>query len=384
MDERLNLPSASSFYADVACPGRQNLLRQLREQNVAVEIDNPSLAELAERGTRIHRARATGDTTHLLEDELEAYQKACALEREIVQDWMRDRKIDSISDPIIEERLWLNDQETLMPRLSGQLDVIHLAGQNALICDWKTNMAYYAGDVGKSWPMRIYALLAWKEWPQLKNIRLAFIKPEAFGPKKDVADVSESDLTRIEQATLTALWWSAQPDAPRHPGTQCVWCPCKPYCDDAARYSMVPISAATATGLTTKEDIETAVSLMPIESAATVWKKRKIVETIMDAIEARLKALPDDALSPLGLARKEGRKMDEIADNVGAFNALRADGFTSEQILECMKLSKGAAVAMLQADSNVSKAKAEAEYEELLGEFIERSRAKPSLVETKL
>lgn len=380
-DERLNLPSASSFYADVACNGRQNLLRQLPQKD-AVAVEDPEMAELAARGTRIHESRRTGNTFALKDEpEVEAYKNACEIEKRVVETWMQDNDIEVIGDPIVEERLWLNHPVTMAPILSGQEDVIFLAGRHALCCDWKSGSTYYVGDVGKSWQTRVYALLAWKEWPQLKRIRVAFIKPEAFGPKQDVADFTEYDLQQIEQAVLHTIWKSQQPDAELRAGPQCRFCAAKSICNEAARYAMTPIAESTAGSLTAKEDIGTVVSLMPVESALGVWQKRGAIKNIMEAISARLAALPAEELDRLGLKLTAGKKIEKVKDIVGAFNALRSTGLSSEQVLSCMKFTKESVVKAYQAMTNCRDQEGEAFWNATLGEFIERDRAKPSLVE---
>src|SRR6266576_1185517 len=99
-DPRLSLPSASAFAMDVACEGRQNLLRELRGQLKPEDVPDEDKA-LRERGARIHEARRTGIVFELSADETQAYAKACALERSVVEEWMRDNEIEVVSDPIL-------------------------------------------------------------------------------------------------------------------------------------------------------------------------------------------------------------------------------------------------------------------------------------------
>lgn len=373
-DPRSGLPSASSFAIDVACPGRQNLLRELPPPNGSIEQE-PS--EYAARGTRIHKARATGSTFELSEDEVAAYDEGCRLERSVLTDWATENQIQPIPDAMIPGRLWLYHPETGDKLLSGELDVLYIAAQNALINDWKTGSAYYVTRAGKSWQLRIYALLAWKEWPQLTRIRVAFIKPEAFGQRTNEAEFSEYDLRNIERATYHVLWKSQQPDAPRVAGTHCVYCPAKAICEEAAQYAMLPAIVRRST----EDETLDLIRAMSTDALAAVWKRRNEVEKIFDAIDERLRSLPPEELDRLNLKLTAGKKMDSITDIIGAFNALRASDFSSEQILNAMEFNKGKIIGLIQQKLYCREAEAKALYENALDPFITRSRAKPSIVE---
>lgn len=378
-DPRLGLPSASSFGLDFICAGRQNLLRAMREQGLT-EPEEPGLAESAARGTRIHEARKTGSTFQLQDaGEIEAYQRACELENSLTEQWMTDYEITSVGDPINSERLWFVHPLTLEPLLSGELDVAFLAGPNALIHDWKSGAAYYAGSAVKSWQLRIYALLLKKELTYLRNIRVTFVKPETFGPKTDVANFDEYNLEQIERAVLLAVWKSQQPDAALTAGAHCRLCPARGVCREAARFSLMPTTLfLSANG---PSDISALVSTMTPEAALEVWRKRGIIRVIMEAITQRLDALPDDEVDRLGLKRTKGRKVDEMRDPVGAFNALRAAGYSTEQIFRCMEFNKGRLVEMFQMQTMCRDVEAEAWHDSLMEPFVERRRGKPSLVE---
>lgn len=378
-DPRLHLPSASSFHLDVACNGRQNLLRKMREDKKPFAKDDEEFTEYQARGQRIHHARRTTMTIDLSAEELDAFHKLCAYENRLFEDWTVG--FEEKPEAVNSDRLWLNDASTLEPILSGEVDVIYLAGYRGLIPDFKTGAAYYVGAARSSWQLRIYALLAWKEWPQLTNIRVAFVKPEAFGPKLDYADLTVPQLETIDRAVLDTIWKTKQPDAQLHAGPHCRWCPARAVCEEAARYSMLPVALTSDGEALSKEYIQDIVRLMPIESAAAVWRKRGEITAIMDAVTARLKALPAAELDKVGLALKDGRKNDFVLDKVGAFNALRALGYSSSDILACVKYGKGEVVKMIQKEKNISKAKAEELYEADLGKFIKRDTTAPSLQE---
>ena len=205
-DPRLGKPSASSFSRDVACPGNRNLIRAMYASG---EINGEESAgnELAERGTRIHKSRETGNTFELQADELTAYNDGLKIEQQATRDWQLEFGLQNVTEGERELRLWLHHPLNLKPMLSGQLDVHFLAGNDrAIVHDWKTSSGKSAGDAEDSWQLRIQALLLWKELPELTDIRAGFIKPEAFGKRVDYVDFNLFDLQNIERAAHYTLW----------------------------------------------------------------------------------------------------------------------------------------------------------------------------------
>jgi uncharacterized protein DUF2800 len=375
-DPRSGLPSASGFHMDVACAGRQNLIRELPASNGSVSAEEPS--EYAARGTRIHKARTTGSTFELGDaKEVDAYWAGCRIEQRILNDWTGENQIARIPNALIPGRLWLRHPVTDVNVLSGELDVMYLAGQYALILDWKTGSAYYVSKAAASWQLRIYALLAWKTSPEIKNVRVAFVMPEAFGKKSDEADFTEYDLKQIERATYHALWKSQQPDAPRTAGPHCVFCPAKGICEEALRYAMLPAVVRPTPLEQSTNFIQTAST----DALAEVWRRKNEVTKIFEDITKRLASLPPEELDRLGLRLTAGKKLDRITDNIGAFNALRSSGISSEQILNAMKFSKESLVKLIMDTMYCREAEATALYENGLDPFITRARGTPSLVE---
>lgn len=371
---RLNLPSASSFALDAACLGRQNLLAEMRAQG-SVTVDDPGLRALSERGTRIHKARTTGNTFELQdESELNAYKAWCEYEKRVVEQWMAEKGIAVVPDPILQERLFLHD-EALRPVVSGELDILYIAGEHGLLLDGKSGMAYYAGAAASSWQLRVYSILAEAEWPQLSTIRASFIKMEAFGERISTTEYSKSDLKRSREWIYELLWKMKQPDAPLHAGQHCALCPCKAYCHEAITYSQLP--SVRGNGQFTIDRVMT----MPIDDVAEVYRHRSTVGKIMDAVQARLEALPPSDLAAVGFKMKDGKRLDFIANVNGAVETLMAMGFAADEIHGIMKLPKGDLVKLLGDRLGSNKTKAEAEYDKRMAPFIEKKRGKPTLEE---
>lgn len=385
---RLDLPSASSFYADVECPGRQNLIRAVGAQ--ATEQVASETSEFAKRGTRVHKARESESTFDLSIDELAAYTAGMKLERRLVLDWQEEFGIESIIEGPRESRLWLHHHVNLSPMLSGQLDVHYLSGcgKRACIVDWKTGSAESCGPANVSWQLRIQALLAWKEYESLEHIRAAFIKPEAFGEKLDYCDFTVFALQNIERYVHMILWQVSQPDAPFHAGEHCRWCPVKGFCKHAMLASEStltvinpPADIADMKPKQAKEVITAAVQTAPVELVREMFGKRALVGYVLEAVKERLAALPPEEKYRLGLKMQMGRSTDKVKDVRGAFAALLAGGFPEEMIWGCLKMSKTDVVEMVESFKNVRESEAQTIYEVGLDEFIERGRGDEILSE---
>jgi len=373
-DVRKGKVSASRLEILALCPGSEQLRRTLPD--TALDTGD----EYTDLGSKLHKAWETESTLDLNEEELEVYQRGIETLDRIIAEWKTEFQLETVDEGQRELRLYLNDPSTLKIVASGQLDrhYGHFSKPNSrphvLICDFKGLWSPHLTPAERNWQGRLQAVLAKKEY-DAKHVRMAFVKA-MFG-RQDVTDYDEAALGFAETSIFRAIWESEQPGAQRRAGPWCRYCPCKPFCREAALYSELP---SVARGGALEETLK-LVNLMPPEDIVAVWRKWGEVEKIFEAMEARLKALPEEEQSRLGVRMKEGRKMAAIVDKVGAFNALRALDISSEKILATVAFGKGELVALYQATANCSPKDAEAWYEKTLDPFIKRDRAKPSLVE---
>jgi len=304
---RQNLPSASRWSILENCPGSQNLVNTLPELDNVIEMPD----EMAERGRRIHKAWETGNTSKLAEDELEDLTKTVMLADQAAsqwQDWL-------LSAPGMtekkEQRLWYCDPDTLEPMLSGQYDRLFLCDDYALCLDLKSGFNRRLTSSERNSQLRLLAFLIQKEYG-VKNIRVAFVLPKQN--KIDATDYNEANLQRVEQQVLHTLWASRQPDAPRFGGEHCFYCPAKPFCREAAAYSLVPAVIG--------ENPVEMVQHLSHEDLKTIWQKSGVIKKVLESVNTRIKSLSDEERKDMGLYIKEGRKLDPITDIVGAFNAV--------------------------------------------------------------
>lgn len=366
-DPRMGKVSASRVEILVLCPGSEQLRRTLPQEAL------DSSDEYTDLGQKLHKAWETENSFVLTEPELEIYNNGLSTVQDIIAQWRQEFSIEKFEEGERELRLFLNDPSTMLITASGQLDRHYIAGPYVLICDFKGLWAPNLTPAERNYQGRLQAVLAAKEY-EAKHVRMAFVKA-MFG-RQDVTDYNDVALEHAEASIHRAIWESEQPGAQRRPGRHCLHCPCKAFCEDAAAYSMLPSVKRRDTLKETLALVET----LPPEDIVPVWRKWTEIEKIFTAIEKRLKALPPEEHERLGLMLKDGRKLDRITDNIGAFNALRALGYSSEQILNAVKFGKEAIVAMIQ-NTGASEKVAQTIYEAELDPFITRDRAAKQLVE---
>jgi len=373
-EERLDLPSASKMARLVACPGSHALEQTLPPE--AFQADSQQ-EEWAEKGTRIHRAKETGNTLELDEEEAEIYRQGVAYEEQIVQKWMRDKNLDDCEEGPREMRVWLHDPLNF-PELLGsvQLDAHYYNKERGCVLsvDWKSGFDPNLPPSPSSWQLRFGAVALKREeytdW--MKECRVAHCKAQQKHTVNDYCDYAEADLEMSWQAMRLHLWESTQPDAQRHPGQHCTFCPCKPYCLEAGGYSLLPSVAAK------EKDWELQVAQMQPKDLVRIWSVSTITEKIIEAVKDRLKAMPDEDLAAIGLERGKGRSLDPIVDVPGAYSALLKE-FTEESVLKCMKLGKTELAKLAAESKGKSKEDAGKWVSSYLDKFIERKTSEAPL-----
>lgn len=387
--ERLDKPSASSFEIVVACPGQPNLLRSLPAQ----KAEEPDEVQLS--GTQIHKARETGNTLELDEDQVEVYRAGLKYERELVSLWKESLEIGSYEEKQRESRMWLHDPSTGEPCLSAKLDVhymsdgaTHFAGGESLcVVDWKSGWSWKLTPSQRNWQLRVQAVLAAREYNNVKHVRVAFIKPIAKYERIDFTDYTEDDLKRSEEAIYQHLWLAKQPDAPRHAGLHCNYCPCKAWCREAAAYAMLPSIINTSSNQVmtmqpelSKENIIALIETLPLQQVAFVHTRAGLVSKVLEAVKVRLKACTDEQLYAVGLFRSEGKRLDPIVDVKGAFEFLRDKYNISEaELWKALKFSKEELVDALRRDQGWGKDQASGLVKGQLKPFIQEKRAEGSV-----
>jgi hypothetical protein len=381
---RQNLPSASSFSADVACPGRQNLIRSIPESERVIELADP----MAERGTRIHHALETGDVSQLSGDEMEDYTKA----KEYVEqakNWWLDPILqnphfiyqgeDGISvREVREKRLWLH--LGIDPVLSGQPDVVFIAGHSALVLDLKSGWTTNLTPSERNWQLRVLAVLVSKNY-NVQAVTVGFIKPKSAKLSAvDMTFYGPMELVHSEDQILKALDESKRSDSHRHSGPHCRYCPVKPQCPEAASMSLLPSVMANVTKGVSKADVGAAVARLGPADWKFIHERASVIRNVLDSATKCLKGLPPDSLTALGLQIGEGQRLDPITNTIGAYKALE-HVIKPELLWGCLSFEKGKIVEAVMESKGMTKKDAQIWVRETLAPFITEERASGSLEE---
>jgi hypothetical protein len=367
-DERGGLPSASKMERVCSCPGSENLIKTLPP--IAFEPKDEKPNELAERGTRIHKARETGNTLELDEEEDELYQNGLAYEARQVEKFKSTYGITELIEGPRELRLWVNDPRTMMPLASGQLDVhYHIPDYRyVLINDWKSLYLSNLGPAKGDWQLRFQALAFWLEFPQVELIRVSFTKCMFPNSDLDYCDYSPQDLKYSYDSLIFHLWESTQPDARRHPGHWCRWCPAKAWCREAMAFAAIPSYIADRTLIGEKPD--NAIQKVTPEDLKYLWENGSTIKGILEAAVDRLKTFTDEELKALELARGKGRVLRWVEHTEKAMVYLRDnENWTEHELWSALQFLNGKLVELAMTHKDLNKKDAGAWVRDTLKDF---------------
>jgi hypothetical protein len=382
--EREDMPSASKLSQVIACPGCINLSNSIPDKPVEKEEED----DLTKSGIRIHAALDTGNTLELSEEEERLYKLAVKYTKQAIDEWIKDSPLlvteESVLETINEQRIWLFDDD-LNRVASGQLDrlVIQKNASRCVVVDFKTGFTPNLEPAERNSQMRLCAVLTYREY-DVNSVRCVLIKPRSKNNPIDRVDYTRSDLEFSYRHIISQLWLSRQPDAPRRAGNHCHYCPAKSECPEAAAYTMLPsVIARRASGsmpMESKEDAKLMVDTLAPADLLRIWEVSKPTAWIIDAVTARLKAMPESELSEIGLMLGKGRALDPITNVEGAINYLAAMGCSRLDVMATLSMSKEKVAALAKREKNLTSDKAASQWvAKSLAPFITPITASPSL-----
>jgi hypothetical protein len=215
-DERLGLPSGSTFDRLLKCPASHLLSQRASALGQVAHDTSPE----SERGALIHKAYELQSADGLSTLEAADYEAIMAQREEIIAQWL------SNGQPvkrIAEERLWLH--RGLRPVLSGKVDELLIRGDRALLFDVKTGRGQ-VDPPASNVQLTLYAMLAQIRWPGLDSITVAILSPH-FSYTPSTFNGAKLEAIREETLqTLTTLDFQSAPVVGEH----CRWCPAAMIC----------------------------------------------------------------------------------------------------------------------------------------------------------
>ena len=223
-DEREDLPSASAVQRYADCPGSYLLSLGVKQ------TQTPEMAEYAASGDRIHLWLEAPDFMTLEDpNELEVAE-ACAEQREALIQRIFGENAKFITK-VKEERLWLT--RARKRAFSGKGDDISIYDDTGLIVDFKTGRGDQA-ESPKNRQLRSLAvlLLLNPAGHKLRRIYVAIIQP-LVNRQPLICCYEGDDLVAASKELADLLDEINKPDAPRHAGDCCKFCPAIFKCPEA-------------------------------------------------------------------------------------------------------------------------------------------------------
>lgn len=329
-DERRGLPSASGAEKLYMCAGSFKA-----EQ----EAPDTEPTDEAIQGSEIAEALENDDFTALDEEGRNIADKLKEMEAQALEAWRISNRLEARAITTArEERLWVRgeDGKTIG---SAKLDVFWIQDGHGLGIDDKSGYLKVTAS-HRNYQLRVQALALFDEYPVAK-IRVGTAQYRFRGH----LDICDYDLKALQMAKkeYEFAWWRAQqPHAPRQAGSWCRYCKAKPYCREAAAYSLLPVPIAKP-GM----DIAAAVAQLTPQELAFLHEKKAIAEKVFEAVDTRLRSLPREVLNEVGLDLGKPGSSREITDIKKLWNLLYAQGVTQDEFISLCKAAIGKVEALM-------------------------------------
>jgi CRISPR/Cas system-associated exonuclease Cas4 (RecB family) len=350
MSEREGKISGSGMAAYAACAGRFNL------ESTMPEGESSPYADM---GTRIHEYIATGKG-NLKESELEIAELCIAYRKEALD----SINAGDVTKTILEERYWYDDL------YSGQIDRIDFIGEEtAILTDYKTGRNAQS-NASENLQLRAYAVLAKKNFPNLKRVFVCIVQPMA-GPTT-ITEYEEIDINLATEQIVEICRKAYAPDAPRNPSPEaCKYCRARAICPEAG--GKVRSLA--------KNSVESILALSD-DQLAEYNDAADVAESVIEAIRSETRRRLNAGSSIRGFELKAGRSTRTIENADEAYTRL-ADILGAPEFAQCCTVSvsqlEKAVVAKLQLKAKEGKEK----LAELLGDVLTTKQGEPVMSRKK-
>jgi len=374
-DERANLPSASSFDRLYFCPGSRKAEQGLSE----LPKDDTT-----ETGVRVHSAMETGSDDELEDMTEKDIAKALrAMEEREIAKFQEFYNLGAPVKIIREERFWIRDRRTLEILASARPDVVAIwPPDHGFVGNYKTGFKSVTPSQ-LSWQSRTEVLSLWQEHFNCRDItaiRGGFLASR-LRSSCDTTDYTTVDLSRVSREFMHALWRIDQPDAPRIPGQWCRWCLANGVCREKAVYDQISgAQLPVVAGEPDQLKILDAIGRLTPHEMAYIYHRKASMEFAYDALQHRMKQLPENVLKDIGFKIVPGNKNREIVDTPTAFARL-AIYLPDEDRMQAIKILRGKAAELLAERTGISKKSAQEQIDGAIGNALKEKPGQPKLRE---
>lgn len=344
---RQDVISCSAIHRIENCQASWHLSKRAKELDLV-----PPAGEDAASGTRIHRAletRLVADWAQLSPTELDLAERCEDQAQRVYSEWTTETSDAEVHRQYLEARVGITEQrsyfvkpltEGLSYLATGQADVLYIAGDYALIMDYKTGRDEVESAESNA-QLRGLASIVSMLTNAPSKIRVAIIQPWMGQPS--LADYDDTALDGARQ-WLRHVREKAMAGGEPKLGDWCQYCPARALCP--AKRDAMDTSALVQSGL--PDDAKGAMIAraidLPAEDLAGLLKRRRMIGWFVSALEAaaRIKLENGEAVPGYELKEVNGRRT--IEDSAKAAQAVahlleKAEGGPAAAIIRSCKIS---------------------------------------------
>lgn len=344
---RPDVISCSALHRLENCPASWHLSIRAKELDLV-----PPAGEDAASGTRIHKALETGsdaDWQALSPAENDLAERCQEQALQVYWQWMDDAKYGDVRRQYLEARVGITAERSYfvnsltegMPYFAtGQADVLYIAGDYALVMDYKTGRGE-TDDADSNAQLQGLAAIVSRLPNAPSKIRVAIIQPFAGPPT--IADHGVASL-HAARHWLSHVHDKAMTGGEPNLGDWCQYCPARALCP--AKNESLDASALVQNGL--PDDAKGAMIAraieLPAEELAGLLKRRRMIKWFVSALEAAARIRLEKGEEVPGYELKEVNGRRTIEDSAKAAQAVahlleKAEGGPAAAIIRSCKIS---------------------------------------------
>lgn len=356
-EDRTNLPPSASEYPRIKnCPGFLNLKRTIVRKD---ETDSEDAAS----GTRCHAAYA-GESVELSDEERQLVDRAIS----ITDNMAVELGFSGDDVKLIKEQRMFMDK-----MFTGKPDRVYLKGNKAFIPDAKFGRIQVE-EADKNLQLRGYAVLVFSEYPDTEEVSTVPIQPlVTWSPKPVLYGLKDLYFARDE--LNSALIEADNPNAPRHAGSWCKYCPCQQHCDVAREYAL----SAPMKNMPAEITPDAIASTLTNQRLSDFLDRAKVAEDIIKACKDEAKRRLKDG-TPVGdwTLKSTGSTYECIQPEV-VYARCAEMGITQAQFMSCVSIGKGELEAAIKAATGCKGEALKAKLVDTLAGCMSEKRKAPSL-----